>query len=80
MTNRSRRIGTDASYVAHAIHVTRPEVEPPGHTETRATVECQVKGRTQSVTHCQQCERFKRVEVQEGAYVLVCRVGSAEQA
>lgn len=73
MTNRSRAAQPEGLCLAHPIHVTRPEITPAAGAGSQATVECEVQQRTMQVTQCQQCERFKRVEVHEGAYVLLCR-------
>jgi hypothetical protein len=72
MTNRSRTARPSALCLAHPIHVTSPVSAPDAQSGTRAMVECERRGEAMSVTHCQQCERFDRVEVREGAYVLLC--------
>jgi hypothetical protein len=74
MTNRNRAQRADEPYVAHPIHVQRREYAPHVQAGLEATVECEVQKRTVPVADCQQCERFKSVEVHEGAYVVLCRV------
>jgi hypothetical protein len=73
MTNRTRNARPEGLCIAHPIHVKRPESTPQVQAGSQATVECEVKHRTMPVTQCQQCERFHRVEVHEGAYVLLCK-------
>ena len=73
MTNRNRAARAERLCVAHPIEVKRPECAPHMQGKLEATVECEVQERTIRVSECQQCERFKRVEVHEGAYVVLCR-------
>jgi hypothetical protein len=73
MTNRSRAAQPEALCLAHPIQLRRPETTSQVQAGSQATVECQVQHRQMQVTQCQECERFKRVEVHEGAYVLLCR-------
>jgi hypothetical protein len=73
MTRRSDTVEPNGLCIAHPIRVARSDSAPPHEGGLMATVECEVRGRSMAVTHCQQCERFKRVEVHEGAYVLLCR-------
>ena len=73
MTNRSRAAQPEGPYLAHPIQVRRLQMTSNVQADSQATVECEVQHRPMQVTQCQQCERFKRVEVHEGAYVLLCR-------
>lgn len=73
MTDRNRAARSEGPCLAHPIRVTRSSSEPHIHAGSQATVDCEVQHREVPVTQCQQCERFKRVEVHEGAYVLLCR-------
>ena len=72
MTNKSRKARPSALCIAHPIQVTPSTSSPHVQSGTRALVECEGRGHSMSVTECQQCDRFERVEVREGAYVLLC--------
>ena len=61
-----------ATRVAHKIHVIPPPSVPHIQAGLQATVECERQDRAMSVTDCQRCQRFERIGVQEGAYVLLC--------
>lgn len=72
MTDRFRKTRPSALCLAHAIHVTPSTSGPHIQSGTRALVECERRGHSMSVTQCQECEHFERVEVRDGAYVLLC--------
>jgi hypothetical protein len=61
-----------ATRVAHKIQVIPPSSVPHVQAGLKATVECEAQNRSMSVSDCQQCERFERISVHEGAYVLLC--------
>ena len=72
MTNRSRTARPNGLCIAHPIRVVHSVSAPHIQAGTKALVECERRGCSISVTQCQQCEHFARVEVHEGAYVLLC--------
>jgi|GEM_PF-5810781 len=76
MTKRNRAARSEGLSVAHPIHVKRPELTPHLQAGSEATVECEVRKGTMRVAECQLCSRFKRVEVHEGAYVVLCRAAT----
>lgn len=73
MTNRNRAARSEGLCVAHPIQVKRSEFTRHLQAGSEATVDCEVRKCTMRVAECQRCSRFKRVEVHEGAYVVLCR-------
>lgn len=65
---RTRSSRPAANLVTHDIRFIRK-----GAAEFEPTVHCERRDCTLHLNECRSCERFARIDVHEGGYVMLCR-------
>jgi hypothetical protein len=72
MTQPKKRVRPRSRVVLHDIRLTR-EQSPDGRNKVVASAECERHQSRFDVDVCRSCERFARIEMHEGGFVVLCR-------